>query len=127
MPLETQVSVMVPNRAGALNEVVGVLSRAGLNIRSLTTTTEAEWAIVGLIVEQPERARQLLVEAGFSCATSQLLVVAMDNVPGELGRITTVLSNANISILQAHCSVEGERALLVLMTTDNQRAAELVC
>ena len=60
MPLEMQVSVMVPNHAGAINGVVSVLSRAGLNIRSLKTTTDAEWAIVGLMTTDNQRAAELV-------------------------------------------------------------------
>ncbi len=126
MPLETQISVFMKNRVGALNELCTALSEAHINIRGLATVDDVDWAIVGLIVDDLPKTREVLTRLDLRYGESQVLTVPMDNKPGEIARITKPLSENNISILHTYMTAEGNRSLLVLMTTDNKRAEELL-
>ena len=51
-----QISVFLENTAGRLAEVTAVLTEAKINLRALTIADTADFGILLLIVDEPERA-----------------------------------------------------------------------
>ena len=94
----TQLTVFLENRSGRLAEVAGLLGREGINIRGFSTTEAAEYGIVRLIVGDPERARQLLHDAGFTTHFSQVICVKVPDEPGGLARVLDEVAAAGASI-----------------------------
>lgn len=126
MALETQLSVFVKNRIGMLSELCSAISEANINIRGLSTVVESDSAIVGLIVDDVDKAKEVLHEQDLKFGESTVLTVSMDNIPGQIARITKKLSERHIDIVNAALTAEGEHCLLVLMTTDNKKANEIL-
>ncbi len=126
MALETQLSVFVKNRIGMLSELCSAISEANINIRGLSTVVESDSAIVGLIVDDVDKAKEVLHEKDLKFGESTVLTVSMDNIPGQIARITKKLSERHIDIVNATLTAEGEHCLLVLMTTDNKKANEIL-
>ncbi len=94
----TQLTVFIENRSGRLAEVADLLGKAGINIRGFSTTEAAEYGIVRLIVPDPERARALLHEAGFTTHVSQVLCVKVPDEPGGLAKVLDELAATGVSI-----------------------------
>ena len=126
MALETQFSVFVMNRVGMLNELCAAISEANINIRGLSTVVEADWAIVALIVDDANKTKEVLHEQNLKFGESTVLTVRMDNKPGQIAKITKELSEHNINIVNATLTAEGKDCLLVLMTTDNKKANQIL-
>ncbi len=126
MALETQISVFVKNKVGILSELCTALSEANINIRGLSTVVEADWAIVGLIVDDSDKTKEVLRAQDLNFGEATVLTVPMDNKPGQIAKITNRLSEQHINILHASLTAEGDRCLLVLMTTDNKKANEIL-
>ena len=126
MALETQFSVFVKNRVGMLNELCTAISEANINIRGLSTVVEAESAIVGLIVDDGNKTKEVLHKQNLKFGESTVLTVQMDNKPGQIAKVTKNLSEQHIDIVNATLTAEGEHCLLVLMTTDNKKANEIL-
>ena len=126
MALETQFSVFVKNRVGMLSELCTAISDANINIRGLSTVVEAESAIVGLIVDDANKTKEVLRQNNLKFGESNVLTVQMDNKPGQISKVTKKLSEQHIDIVNAALTAEGEHCLLVLMTTDNKKANEIL-
>jgi hypothetical protein len=94
----TQLTVFLENRSGRLAEIADLIGQAGINIRGFSTTEAAEYGIVRLIVAEPERARDLLHEAGFTTHFSHVICVKVPDEPGGLARVLDELANAEVSI-----------------------------
>ena len=94
----TQLTVFLENRSGRLAEVADLLGKEGINIRGFSTTEAAEYGIVRLIVADPERARQLLHDAGFTTHISQVICVKVPDEPGGLARVLDEVATAGASI-----------------------------
>ena len=92
----TQLTVFLENRSGRLAEVADILGQAGINIRGFSTTEAAEYGIVRLIVTDPDRARQLLHDAGFTTHFSEVLCVKVEDVPGGLAEVLDQLAAAGV-------------------------------
>jgi len=109
-----------------LNELCTAISEANINIRGLSTVVEADWAIVGLIVDDANKTKEVLHNQNLKFGESTVLTVRMDNKPGQIAKITKKLSEQHINIDYASLTAEGEHCLLVLMTTDNKKANEIL-
>jgi hypothetical protein len=94
----TQLTVFLENRSGRLAEVADIIGRAGINIRGFSTTEAAEYGIVRLILTDPERARSLLHDAGFTTHLSQVICVKVADQPGGLAEVLDQLAAAGVSI-----------------------------
>ena len=53
-----QISVFVPNKAGELGKVTGILMEAGVNIRALTVSETSDYGILRMIVSDPDKAQE---------------------------------------------------------------------
>lgn len=93
-----QLTVFLENRSGRLAEVADILGKAGINIRGFSTTEAAEYGILRLIVTDPERARQLLHDAGFTTHFAPVLCVSVPDEPGGLAGVLDQLAEAGVSI-----------------------------
>jgi len=109
-----------------LSELCTAISEANINIRGLSTVVEAESAIVGLIVDDANKTKEVLHKQNLKFGESTVLTVRMDNKPGQIAKITKELSEQHIDIVNASLTAEGEHCLLVLMTTDNKKANEIL-
>ena len=109
-----------------LNELCTAISEANINIRGLSTVVEADWAIVGLIVDDVDKTIEVLHKQNLKFGESTVLTVSMDNTPGQIARITKELAEQHINSVHATLTAEGNHCLLVLMTTDNKKANELL-
>lgn len=94
----TQLTVFLENRSGRLAEVAAILGRAGINIRGFSTTEAAEYGIVRLVVADPERAKRLLRDGGFTTHFSSVICVKVPDEPGGLAEVLDQLAAAGVSI-----------------------------
>jgi len=94
----TQLTVFLENRSGRLAEVADLLGAAGINIRGFSTTEAAEYGIVRLIVDDPDKGRALLHDAGFTTHFSQVICVKVPDEPGGLARVLDQVAAAGASI-----------------------------
>ncbi len=94
----TQLTVFLENRSGRLAEIADILGKAGVNIRGFSTTEAAEYGIVRLIVPDPEAARAILHDEGFTTHLSQVVCVAVPDEPGGLARVLDELAAQQISV-----------------------------
>jgi hypothetical protein len=94
----TQLTVFLENRSGRLAEIADLLGKAGVNIHGFSTTEAAEYGIVRLIVPDPERARRLLHDAGFTTHFSEVICVRVPDVPGGLAGVLDELAAQEISV-----------------------------
>jgi len=94
----TQLTVFLENRSGRLAEIADILGQSGINIRGFSTTEAAEYGIVRLIVPDPDKARALLHDAGFTTHFSQVLCVRVKDEPGGLAHVLDELAAQDISV-----------------------------
>ena len=55
-----QISVFVENKTGRLADVMALLGREGVDVKALTVADTADFGIIRLIVNSPEKALTIL-------------------------------------------------------------------
>lgn len=126
MAIEKQISVFVRNKVGSLGELCSELAKAQVNIKALSIIDDLEWGIVRIIVDQPDKTKDVLHQLGLMYGESQVLTVELENHPGALAELADTLAKKKINIEQAHATAIGEGSLLVLSTTDDKKANNLL-
>jgi hypothetical protein len=117
-----QFAIFTPNRLGRLHELISLLGAQGVHVLALMVLDTTDSAIIRMVVDDPDRARQLLLREGFPFAESCLLVVEV--TPTELAPLLSVLLQAelNINYLYSFIPHPDGKALLGLSVEDNETA-----
>lgn len=122
-----QLSVFIENRKGRLGEVLHVLKENDVNIFSLSLADTTEYGLLRVIVNHPERARDVLIDAGFSSMLTDVLIIKIPHVAGSLQKILEIIADKGVSIEYTYgLSVEGEDASIVMKTSDLDSACKVL-
>jgi hypothetical protein len=118
-----QFSVFTPNRTGRLHDLVGILSCNGVNMLALSVLDTTDSAIIRFVVDDPERARELLDKNGFPYSESELVVVELGSAT-DLNRLVCALLEAEVNVNYLYSFIphpEG-KSILALNMEDNDVA-----
>ena len=87
-----QLSVYAENTRGAMLKVSKAISDSGIDILNVVTNDSAEFGIVRMIVDKPEKAEELLASMGYMCKIDKVIGV---EIPDEVGSLTALLDVVN--------------------------------
>ncbi|MDD3953023.1 MAG: ACT domain-containing protein, partial [Lentisphaeria bacterium] len=93
-----QLSIFLENKVGRLAGVAKILGEAGVNIRALSVADTNDFGILRLIVDDIEKAEQKLRESNVVCRINNVTVVAVDNRPGGLAKVLSVLNASGVNV-----------------------------
>ncbi|MDF2539225.1 MAG: hypothetical protein K0S76_2246 [Herbinix sp.] len=115
-----QLSVFVQNEIGSLAGVTTVLKDNNINLRAIASFDTPEFAILRIVVDQPEKAKNLLSENGFAVKMSEAVAVELEDKPGELHGMLQEIALANLGVNYIYSIVlRNGKAPLMIVNTDN--------
>jgi len=119
-----QFSVFTPNRLGRLHDLIRLLNARNVHVVALMALDTTDSAIVRIVVDDPDRARELLVHDGFPFTESYLLAVEADS--SELSRMMAALLEAelNINYLYSFIPHPNGKSIVALSMEDNELAEQ---
>ncbi|MFQ5653588.1 MAG: acetolactate synthase [Planctomycetota bacterium] len=123
-----QLAVLLRNNVGELADVLRHLERESVKLHAISITDSVDCAVVRLVVDRTETARQVLSKAGFASIESSLLAVEFpDEECGLLG-ICRALIQAEINIHYAYAmfSRPHGRAVVLVHVESPSTAAEVL-
>ena len=123
-----QISVFVENKAGRLAEITTLLAEAGVDIRALSVADTNDFGILRLIVNDPDKAEEMLKEHGYTVALTKVLAIGIHDQPGGLADPMKTLFEHHISVeyMYAFISKSVDTAYVILRVEDNERAAQVL-
>jgi len=122
-----QISLFSENKPGRLANIADKFRDAGVNIRAFTIAEAGDFGIIRMVVDKPDLAHEVLHDTGFTVSETNVLGVAMEDVPGGLAKIADVLGKENINIDYAYAFViKTEKALLILRVNDIKAAISVL-
>jgi hypothetical protein len=93
-----QITVFLENRSGRLADVAVLLAEAGVNIRATALADAADFGIFRLIVNDTEKANQVLKAHGFTVSKTHVVAVAVPDRPGGLSEILVAIRDAKLNV-----------------------------
>ncbi|PKL37921.1 MAG: hypothetical protein CVV44_12190 [Spirochaetae bacterium HGW-Spirochaetae-1] len=115
MPI-TQVSVAVENTPGKLLQITEVLEHENINIKGIMASSVLSPVQLHLIVDDPERAVNVLKSSGYAVETKEVIAVATPDHPGGFNAVLRPLTEAKINIdaLYPFIMLRGHDAIVIL-------------
>jgi hypothetical protein len=101
-----QLSVFLENKTGRLCEVTGILAEAQVNIRALSLADSSDFGVLRLIVDDIEKAKGALKEAGFTVGKTNVLAIEVPDRPGGLHHILNLLQSSGINVEYMYAFVQ---------------------
>jgi len=92
-----QFSIYVENKVGALHDLAVMLGGQGVHLLALTVLDLTESSIVRLVVDDPDKAFEVLRQHGFSVNESEVLGVEFDT-EADLRFVLAALLEAEVNI-----------------------------
>jgi hypothetical protein len=122
-----QFSVFIPNRLGRLNELVKALGSHQVHVLALTVLDTTDSSIIRMVLDDPDKARDLLAHEGFAFTESPL-VVAEVNSSEEMNRLIAALLEAelNINYLYSFIPHPNGKSIVGLSMEDNEVAEQVL-
>lgn len=119
-----QLSVFVENQPGSIMRVTSALTEAKINIRAIASLDTPEFAILRLVVDQPEGAKEYLTTRGFVVRLQNVIGVELKDEKGNLNQMLEVLAKGGISINYIYSFVirEEKEPVMVFHTDDYEKA-----
>ena len=126
--LVNQISVFLENKSGRLAEVTNTLGASGIDISALSIADTTDFGILRLIVNQPEKARKVLEENGFTVSCTSVIAIAVKDEPGGLAKALDILNKESIGIEYMYAFVGkcSEEAMVILRTEEPERAIKVL-
>ena len=123
-----QLSVFLENKPGALSAPCRLLAKAGINIQTFALADTREFGILRLVVEDPDRARRLLIRNGFAVKLTEVVALEVPDVPGGLAAILDALDGLGINVEYAYAFTTKHQGhgLLVFRFDDPDSAIKIL-
>ena len=120
-----QLSVFMENKKGSLHEITDILAKNNIDLRSMCIADTADYGIVRIIADDPEKALGILQSSGHAANVREVTAFAVPDCPGGLAKVLALLENNGIDIeyLYALITTATDKAYAV-MRTENCAATE---
>lgn len=119
-----QLSLFLENKPGHLKAICETLSKAAINIETLSLADTQQFGILRLIIEDWQRAKDVLERAGFVVNVTEVVATEVPDRPGGLAEVLDALqeSGINIEYMYAFTFRRRNKAIIVFRF-DNPDAA----
>ena len=119
-----QISVFMENVPGKLGEVTQALGENGIDMSALSLADTTDFGILRLIVNDPDKACQVLRDHDFIVKQSDVVAAVIDDRPGGLTTVLQILSQAKVSVEYMYAFVGSQDGhAVVVMRPDDAEAA----
>ena len=123
-----QLSVFVENRAGSLMSVTTAINEARVNIRAVASFDTPDFAIMRLVVDEPEAAKDYLTSKGFVVRIQNIIGVELEDKQGNLNHMLAVIAEKGIIVNYIYSFVirNGLAPVMVFHAEDYEETVRLL-
>ncbi len=127
-PLVKQFSVFLPNKVGAMLEVVKLLNSHYSHVVAISVSESTDSAIARIIVSDPEGVEQLFRENNVAFGMCEVVVVELREVATQLAKLLASLFMAEVNVHFTYPLLTRPRGLaaLALHVDDNECASSVL-
>lgn len=123
-----QISVFLENRAGQLAEITKILAENGIDMRAISIAETADYGVLRLIVDKPQKTTTILLENGFILSMTPVTVVTVPDQPGGLAPVLQLVAQGNIDIeyMYSLFTHTDGKAYMVFRVSDDEKFTALL-
>mgnify|MGYP003372736135 CR=1 FL=1 len=122
-----QLSVFLENTEGRLDEVLKILAQGGIDLLSASLADTMEYGVLRLLAKDPDKAKQILKDAGFAARIDEVIAVVVPDAVGSLAKVVGMIHAAGINISYIYgLSIDGEGTPIAIKTDNNDTVVEIL-
>jgi hypothetical protein len=123
-----EFTVTIEDKPGALGKCFHALGERGVNILAFQSYVEEGESLARFLVDDPGNTKTVLGSLRVIFEETDVAVVRLAHLPGQLGRAAARLGEKQINIDYSYCGLEpGSTRALVVFGVDNlSRASALL-
>lgn len=126
--IETQFSIFMDNRPGALARTCQALAKDGVNILALSISDTVDHAVIRMVTSDAKKTAKILESLHTTILERQVIFMDVPNTPGTVAKIAQKLAEAGINIEYAYCTggPAQESGYMVLRTNDLEETIDVL-
>ena len=121
-----QISVFLENKHGKLNELLTLLSKENIRIIAATVADTTEFGILRMIVNDPQKAHQLLKDNNVNASLSEVLAIITESTAKTFASTLNLFTKAGLSIEYMYCFSVKDKSFLILRVNNLEAALEII-
>jgi len=124
-----QISVFLENTTGRLANFTRVLADNDISMKALCIADSDEFGILRCLVDDPEEAKKILQENGYSASITEVIAVEMESKAGGLYKILKVLAAHDMSVDYVYSIVgtrSDEHSVIIIKVEDPKKAVDVL-
>ena len=126
--LVKQFSVFLPNKVGAMLDIVKLLNNHHTHVVALSVSESTDSAIARLVVSDPEGAERLFRDNNIAFGLCEVVVVEMREVATQLVKLLATLFMAEVNVHFTYSLLTRPRgmAAIAVHVDDNECASNVL-
>ncbi|MBR5176633.1 MAG: amino acid-binding protein [Bacteroidales bacterium] len=121
-----QLSVFIENKSGVLVRVLQLLKKENIQLIASTIADTVDYGIFRIICSQPEKAYNVLKEAGVAVSLCDVFAVELDDRPGKAADAIEFFAGEGVSIAYLYSFLLNGKGVLIFRTDNAEKAAEII-
>ena len=123
-----QISVFLENRTGQLAEITQLLADKGVDMRAISIAETADYGILRLLVDDTDRAADILRENGNILTLTPVTIVGVPDEPAALSKLLTLLAGSGVDIVYMYSlfTHANGKAYMVFRVADKDKLADVL-
>jgi hypothetical protein len=120
-------AIRLGHEPGELARVATVLSRYGVNVKSLAALSIDNTAAVHILPDDPEPARAALTQSSIPFVETEVVTVLVENRAGELAKLATRFAQEKINLRAMYVTgLIDDFVELAIVADDAAKAREVI-
>lgn len=121
-----QLSVFLPNKPGILAKLTEFLEKSAINIRALTVADTADYGILRIIVNDPDKCLRILKDENYLVSETEVIALEVEDKPGGLHRVAKILGDSQVNIEYIYSTLTVGAAIILMQVNDITKATKLL-
>ena len=119
-----QISIFIENKKGSLAELTRFIAASNINLLALSIADTQDFGIVRIITDNPDSAREILKNEGYTVTATSVIAVSIDDTPGSMASVLEVLNDNDITVeyTYAFMSSAPGKAYVIFRVDNNDKA-----
>ena len=121
-----QLSVFIENKSGAMVQVLNLLKDKGIQLIASTLADTTDYGIYRILCSEPDKAFQVLKDAGVAVSLNQVFAIELDDIPGRAAEAIGFFAQEGISISYLYSFLLNGKGVLIFRTDNTEKAQEAI-